>query len=169
MPVFYAVSNLGNTSDKNKTEAKRELTLTSTTSNAIREMNIKGTYPMYTNGESASNTSADSNFPTTNTATANIQLPLVDLNVSSVKVGCKYAAESTTGRRLLFEYPAIKHVSKVEFYSTVQKDWVDFTSSGLEKTISNKTINGSSIGYKQWTTNGDLSGAMQVRFTLINA
>ena len=127
---------------------------------------IYGTYPYYCNGASASTSAQDTNFP--GAAAPGTKLPLQKW--TDTLVGAKFASEASTGTRLVFEFPATKQVTKVEFMNTVSGKWEVFASGNYAVSSSgNKTVQGASVAYKKLTTQGALSGALQLRFTLANA
>lgn len=127
---------------------------------------IYGTYPYYCNGASASSSAQDTNFP--GSAAPGTKLPLQKW--TDTLVGAKFASEASTGTRLVFEFPATKQVTKVEFMNTVSGKWEVFASGNYAVSSSgNKTVQGASVAYKKLTTQGALSGALQLRFTLANA
>ena len=127
---------------------------------------IYGTYPYYCNGASASSSAQDSSFPSA--PKADTKLPLQKW--TDTLVGAKFASEASTGTRLVFEFPATKQVTKVEFMNTVSGKWEVFASGNYAVSSSgNKTVQGASVAYKKLTTQGALSGALQLRFTLANA
>ena len=127
---------------------------------------IYGTYPYYCNGASASTSAQDTNFP--GAVAAGTKLPLQKW--TDTLVGAKFASEASTGTRLVFEFPATKQVTKVEFMNTVSGKWEVFASGNYAVSSSgNKTVQGASVAYKKLTTQGALSGALQLRFTLANA
>lgn len=127
---------------------------------------IYGTYPYYCNGASASSSAQDTNFP--GAAAPGTKLPLQKW--TDTLVGAKFASEASTGTRLVFEFPATKQVTKVEFMNTVSGKWEVFASGNYAVSSSgNKTVQGASVAYKKLTTQGALSGALQLRFTLANA
>jgi hypothetical protein len=49
MPVYYACSNLGKTSEEHKSVAKDTVTKTSSTPSNSKTLNVTGVYPYYTN------------------------------------------------------------------------------------------------------------------------
>lgn len=127
---------------------------------------IYGTYPYYCNGASASTSAQDTNFP--GAAAPGTKLPLQKW--TDTLVGAKFASEASTGTRLVFEFPATKQVTKVEFMNTVSGKWEVFASGNYAVSSSgNKTVQDVSVAYKKLTTQGALSGALQLRFTLANA
>lgn len=127
---------------------------------------IYGTYPYYCNGASASTSAQDTNFP--GAAAPGTKLPLQKW--TDTLVGAKFASEASTGTRLVFEFSATKQVTKVEFMNTVSGKWEVFASGNYAVSSSgNKTVQGASVAYKKLTTQGALSGALQLRFTLANA
>jgi hypothetical protein len=127
---------------------------------------IYGTYPYYCNGASASTSAQDTNFP--GAAAPGTKLPLQKW--TDTLVGAKFASEASTGTRLVFEFPATKQVTKVEFMNTVSGKWEVFAEGNYAVSSSgNKNIQGSYIMYDKLTTEGALNGALQLRFTLANA
>lgn len=127
---------------------------------------IYGTYPYYCNGASASTSAQDTNFP--GAAAPGTKLPLQKW--TDTLVGAKFASEASTGTRLVFEFPATKQVTKVEFMNTVSGKWEVFAEGNYAVSSSgNKNIQGSYIMYNKLTTEGALNGALQLRFTLANA
>lgn len=127
---------------------------------------IYGTYPYYCNGASASTSAQDTNFP--GAAAPGTKLPLQKW--TDTLVGAKFASEALTGTRLVFEFPATKQVTKVEFMNTVSGKWEVFAEGNYAVSSSkNKNIQGSYIMYNKLTTEGALNGALQLRFTLANA
>ena len=139
------------------------LTVGSVASGAVY---IYGTYPYYCNGASASSSAQDTNFP--GAAAPGTKLPLQKW--TDTLVGAKFASEASTGTRLVFEFPATKQVTKVEFMNTVSGKWEVFASGNYAVSSSgNKTVQGASVAYKKLTTRGALNGALQLRFTLANA
>lgn len=128
---------------------------------------VKGTYPYFSNGANASTQNKETVFPSTaNTTTTKLTL----IAWSDTLVGAKFASEADTGQRLIFEFPTAKNVTKVEFYNTVSNAWETFGAANYSiTTISNKNVQGNSVTYKQLTTSGALSGALQLRFTVVNA
>ena len=125
---------------------------------------IYGTYPYFCNGASASSSNQESSLPTE--VTSNTKLPLQKW--SDTLVGAKFASEASTKTRLLFEFPSTKKVTKVEFMNTVSGKWEAFTAY-TTGSAGNKTIQETEIAYSNLTTNGALSGALQLRFTIANA
>lgn len=130
-------------------------------------LTIFGTYPYYCNGQNASSSSGDTNFPTS--ATPDTKLPLYKW--TDTLVGAKFASEATTGTRMQFMYSNRKNVTKVEFYNTISGKWETFGTSNYNAKSSTKTYNiqGVNETYNILTTTGPLSGSVQYRFTMTNA
>lgn len=127
---------------------------------------IYGTYPYFCNGASASSSAGDTNFPST--VTPDTKLPLQKW--TDVLIGAKFASEASTEKRLEFYFPAEKNVTKVEFYNTVSGKWEVFgTDKYAISDAGTKTIQGEDIAYKNLTTTGAMSGALQLRFTVADA
>lgn len=130
-------------------------------------LTIFGTYPYYCNGQSASSSSGDSNFPAS--ATPNTKLPLYKW--TDTLVGAKFASEAATGTRMQFMYSNRKKVTKVEFYNSISGKWETFSTSNYNDKSSTKTysVQGTNETYNILTTTGPLSGSVQYRFTMTNA
>lgn len=130
-------------------------------------LTIFGTYPYYCNGQSASSSSGDSNFPTS--ATPDTKLPLCKW--TDTLVGAKFASEAATGTRMQFMYSNRKKVTKVEFYNSISGKWETFDTSNYNANSGIKTysVQGTNETYNILTTTGPLSGSVQYRFTMTNA
>lgn len=130
-------------------------------------LTIFGTYPYYCNGQNASSSSGDSNFPTS--ATPDTKLPLYKW--TDTLVGAKFASEAATGTRMQFMYSSRKNVTKVEFYNTISGKWETFSTSNYNAKSGTKTysVQGTNETYNILTTTGPLSGSVQYRFTMANA
>lgn len=130
-------------------------------------LTIFGTYPYYCNGQSASSSSGDSNFPAS--ATPDTKLPLYKW--TDTLVGAKFASEAATGTRMQFMYSNRKKVTKVEFYNSISGKWETFGTSNYNAKSGIKTysVQGTNETYNILTTTGPLSGSVQYRFTITNA
>lgn len=130
-------------------------------------LTIFGTYPYYCNGQNASSSSGDSNFPTS--ATPDTKLPLYKW--TATLVGAKFASEAATGTRMQFMYSSRKKVTKVEFYNTISGKWETFSTSNYNAKSGTKTysVQGTNETYNILTTTSPLSGSVQYRFTMANA
>lgn len=130
-------------------------------------LTIFGTYPYYCNGQSASSSSGDSNFPTS--ATPDTKLPLYKW--TDTLAGAKFASEAATGTRMQFMYSNRKKVTKVEFYNSISGKWETFDTSNYNAKSGIKTysVQGTNETYNILTTTGPLSGSVQYRFTMTNA
>lgn len=130
-------------------------------------LTIFGTYPYYCNGQSASSSSGDSNFPAS--ATPDTKLPLYKW--TDTLVGAKFASEAATGTRMQFMYSNRKKVTKVEFYNSISGKWETFDTSNYNANSGIKTysVQGTNETYNILTTTGPLSGSVQYRFTMTNA
>ena len=130
-------------------------------------LTIFGTYPYYCNGQSASSSSGDSNFPAS--ATPDTKLPLYKW--TDTLVGAKFASEAATGTRMQFMYSNRKKVTKVEFYNSISGKWETFDTSNYNAKSGTKTysVQGINETYNILITTGPLSGSVQYRFTMTNA
>lgn len=156
------VTSKGNiaTKDANGTTIQNPLAAGSVKSGSVQ---VFGTYPYFCNGASASATNQDSNLPSA--VTPDTKLPLQKW--TDTQVGAKFASEASTGTRLEFYFPSTKQVTKVEFMNTVSGKWENFAGY-ITEDAGTKQVQGVGVAYTKLTTNGSLSGAMQLRFTLGN-
>ena len=127
---------------------------------------IYGTYPYFANGKDASTGSAESDMPSAPIANNKLRL----YKWTDTLIGAKFASEASTGTRLEFKFPSTKNVTKVEFFNTVSGKWEVFSSANyVISDAGNIAVQGVNIAYKKLTTQGALSGALQLRFTVANA
>lgn len=127
---------------------------------------IYGTYPYFANGKDASTGGAESDMPSAPIANNKLKL----YKWTDTLIGAKFASEASTGTRLEFKFPSTKNVTKVEFFNTVSGKWEVFGSANyVISDAGNIAVQGVNIAYKKLTTQGALSGALQLRFTVANA
>lgn len=126
---------------------------------------IYGTYPYFANGKDASTGSAESDMPSAPIANNKLRL----YKWTDTLIGAKFASEASTGTRLEFKFPSTKNVTKVEFYNTVSGKWEVFASANYAiSDAGNIQVQGAPVAYKKLTTQGAMSGALQLRFTVAN-
>lgn len=124
---------------------------------------IYGTYPYFANGKDASTGNAESDMPSAPIANNKLRL----YKWTDTLIGAKFASEASTGTRLEFKFPSTKNVTKVEFYNTVSGKWEVFASANYAiSNAENIQVQGVPVAYKKLTTQGALSGALQLRFTV---
>nr|UVX74516.1 MAG: hypothetical protein [Bacteriophage sp.] len=127
---------------------------------------IYGTYPYFANGANASTSNGDGNMPSVPVPNNKLKL----YKWTDTLIGAKFASEASSGTRLEFKFPSTKNVTKVEFYNTVSGKWEVFGSANyVISDAGNIAVQGVNIAYKKLTTQGALSGALQLRFTVANA
>lgn len=127
---------------------------------------IYGTYPYFANGADASTGNGDGNMPSTPTPNNKLKL----YKWTDTLIGAKFASEASSGTRLEFKFPSTKNVTKVEFYNTVSGKWEVFASANYAiSDAGNIQVQGVPVAYKKLTTQGAMSGALQLRFTVANA
>lgn len=127
---------------------------------------IYGTYPYFANGKDASTDNAESDMPSAPIANNKLRL----YKWTDTLIGAKFASEASTGTRLEFKFPSKKNVTKVEFFNTVSGKWEIFSSANyVISDAGNIDVQGVNVAYKKLTTQGALSGALQLRFTIANA
>lgn len=127
---------------------------------------IYGTYPYFANGKDASTGNGESDIPSAPIANNKLRL----YKWTDTLIGAKFASEASSGTRLEFKFPSTKNVTKVEFYNTVSGKWEIFGSANyVISDAGNIAVQGVNVAYKKLTTQGALSGALQLRFTVANA
>ena len=126
---------------------------------------IYGTYPYYSNGADASTSNGEGSMPSAPTPNNKLKL----YKWTDTLIGAKFASEASSGTRLEFKFPSTKNVTKVEFYNTVSGKWEVFASSNyVISDAGNIQVQGVNVAYKKLTTQGAMSGALQLRFTVAN-
>lgn len=126
---------------------------------------IYGTYPYFANGADASTSNGDGNIPSAPIANNKLRL----YKWTDTLIGAKFASEASSGTRLEFKFPSTKNVTKVEFYNTVSGKWEVFASANYAiSDAGNIQVQGVPVAYKKLTTQGAMSGALQLRFTVAN-
>ena len=124
---------------------------------------IYGTYPYFANGKDASTGNGESDMPSAPIANNKLRL----YKWTDTLIGAKFASEASSGTRLEFKFPSIKNVTKVEFYNTVSGKWEVFASANYAiSDAGNIQVQGVPVAYKKLTTQGAMSGALQLRFTV---
>lgn len=127
---------------------------------------IYGTYPYFANGADASTSNGDGNMPSVPVPNNKLKL----YKWTDTLIGAKFASEASSGTRLEFKFPSTKNVTKVEFFNTVSGKWEVFGSANyIISDAGNIAVQGVNVAYKKLTTQGALSGALQLRFTVANA
>lgn len=127
---------------------------------------IYGTYPYFANGKDASTGNGESDMPSAPIANNKLRL----YKWTDTLIGAKFASEASSGTRLEFKFPSIKNVTKVEFYNTVSGKWEVFASANYAiSDAGNIQVQDVPVAYKKLTTQGAMSGALQLRFTVANA
>lgn len=128
-------------------------------------ISLYGTYPYFANGADASTSNGEGSMPSAPTPDTKLKL----YKWTDTLIGAKFASEASSDTRLEFKFPSTKNVTKVEFYNTVSGKWEVFASANY--TISdagNIQVQGTDVAYKKLTTQGAMSGALQLRFTVAN-
>lgn len=128
-------------------------------------ISLYGTYPYFANGADASTSNGEGSMPSAPTPNTKLKL----YKWSDTLIGAKFASEASSGIRLEFKFPSTKNVTKVEFYNTVSGKWEVFASANYAISgAGNIQVQGTNVAYKKLTTQGAMSGALQLRFTVAN-
>lgn len=145
MPVYYACSNLGKTSEEHKSVAKDTITKTSSTPSNSKTLNVTGVYPYYTNKDNIT-TFAKLGLTTNKT-----------LDVT-------FVAETASNKHA-FKIPAKFNVTKITLLNTLSGKYEDYSVSRFS--VTTETINGqgTNVQYKVYTRNDGTNGSSSFKIT----
>lgn len=145
MPVYYACSNLGKTSEEHKSVAKDTITKTSSTPSNSKTLNVTGVYPYYTNKDNIT-TFAKLGLTTNKT-----------LDVT-------FVAETASNKHA-FKIPAKFNVTKITLLNTLSGKYEDYSVSRFSVTTETINVQGTNIQYKVYTRNDGTNGSSSFKIT----
>ena len=145
MPVYYACSNLGKTSEEHKSVAKDTVTKTSATPSNSKTLNVTGVYPYYTNKDNI---------------TAFAKLPLTTNKTLDVT----FVAETASNKHA-FKIPAKFNVTKITLLNTLSGKYEDYSVSRFSVTTENIDVQGANVQYKVYTRNDGTNGSSSFKIT----
>lgn len=145
IPVYYACSNLGKTSEDHKSTAKDAATITSNTSSNSKSLTVTGVYPYYTNKDDI-------------TTFAKLAL------TSNKTLDITYVAETASNKHA-FKLPAKFNVSSVTLLNTLSGNYEDYDISKFTVTTENIDVQGTSVSYKVYTRNDGTNGSSSFKIT----
>lgn len=145
MPVYYACSNLGKTSEEHKSVAKDTITKTSSTPSNSKTLNVTGVYPYYTNKDNIT-TFAKLGLTTNKT-----------LDVT-------FVAETASNKHA-FKIPAKFNVTKITLLNTLSGKYEDYSVSRFSVTTENIDVQGANVQYKVYTRNDGTNGSSSFKIT----
>lgn len=145
MPVYYACSNLGKTSEEHKSVAKDTLTKTSSTPSNSKTLNVTGVYPYYTNKDNIT-TFAKLGLTTNKT-----------LDVT-------FVAETASNKHA-FKIPAKFNVTKITLLNTLSGKYEDYSVSRFSVTTETINVQGTNVQYKVYTRNDGTNGSSSFKIT----
>lgn len=145
MPVYYACSNLGKTSEDHKSIAKDAATVTSGTPSNSKSLTVTGVYPYYTNKDDI---------------TTFAKLALTSNKVLDIT----YVAETASNKHA-FKLPAKFNVSSVTLLNTLSGNYEDYDISKFTVTTENIDVQGTSVSYKVYTRNDGTNGSSSFKIT----
>lgn len=145
MPVYYACSNLGKTSEKHKSVAKDTITKTSSTPSNSKTLNVTGVYPYYTNKDNIT-TFAKLGLTTNKT-----------LDVT-------FVAETASNKHA-FKIPAKFNVTKITLLNTLSGKYEDYSVSRFSVTTETINVQGTNVQYKVYTRNDGTNGSSSFKIT----
>lgn len=145
MPVYYACSNLGKTSEEHKSVAKDTVTKTSSTPSNSKTLNVTGVYPYYTNKDNIT-TFAKLGLTTNKT-----------LDVT-------FVAETASNKHA-FKIPAKFNVTKITLLNTLGGKYEDYSVSRFSVTTETIKVQGTNVQYKVYTRNDGTNGSSSFKIT----
>lgn len=145
MPVYYACSNLGKTSEEHKSVAKDTITKTSSTPSNSKTLNVTGVYPYYTNKDNIA-TFAKLGLTTNKT-----------LDVT-------FVAETASNKHA-FKIPAKFNVTKITLLNTLSGKYEDYSVSRFSVTTETINVQGTDVQYKVYTRNDGTNGSSSFKIT----
>ena len=145
MPVYYACSNLGKTSEEHKSVAKDTVTKTSATPSNSKTLNVTGVYPYYTNKD---NITAFSKLALTTNKTLDVT----------------FVAETASNKHA-FKIPAKFNVTKITLLNTLSGKYEDYSVSRFSVTTETINVQGTNVQYKVYTRNDGTNGSSSFKIT----
>ena len=145
MPVYYACSNLGKTSEEHKSVAKDTITKTSSTPSNSKTLNVTGVYPYYTNKD---NITAFSKLALTINKTLDVT----------------FVAETASNKHA-FKIPAKFNVTKITLLNTLSGKYEDYSVSRFSVTTETINVQGANVQYKVYTRNDGTNGSSSFKIT----
>lgn len=145
MPVYYACSNLGKTSDEHKTVAKESATFSSIVPGNTKTLTVTGVYPYFTNKDNI---------------TTFAKLPLS----TSKLLDITYVAE-TADNKHAFKLPSKFTVSSITLLNTLNDKYEDYSIDRFTVTTENIEVQGSQVEYKTYTRNDGINGSSSFKIT----
>lgn len=145
MPVYYACSNLGKTSEEHKSVAKDTITKTSSTPSNSKTLNVTGVYPYYTNKDNI---------------TAFAKLPLTTNKTLDVT----FVAETASNKHI-FKLPSKFNVTKITLLNTLSGKYEDYSVSRFSVTTETINVQGTGTQYKVYTRNDGTNGSSSFKIT----
>lgn len=145
MPVYYACSNLGKTSEEHKTELKGTTTKTSTIPSNSKTLNVTGVYPYYTNKDNI---------------TAFAKLPLTTNKTLDVT----FVAETASNKHT-FKLPSKFNVTKITLLNTLSGQYENYDVSRFSVTTETIDVQGTGTQYKVYTRNDGTNGSSSFKIT----
>lgn len=145
MPVYYACSNLGKTSEEHKTELKGTATKTSIIPSNSKTLNVTGVYPYYTNKDNI---------------TAFAKLPLTTNKTLDVT----FVAETASNKHT-FKLPSKFNVTKITLLNTLSGQYENYDVSRFSVTTETIDVQGTGTQYKVYTRNDGTNGSSSFKIT----
>lgn len=147
MPVYYACSNLGKTSEEHKSVAEDTITKTSSTPSNSKTLNVTGVYPYYTNKDNI-------------TTFAKLEL------TTNKTLDVTFVAETASNKHA-FKIPAKFDVTKITLLNTLSGKYEDYSVSRFSVTTKTINVQGTDVQYKVYTRNEGTNGSSSFKITFV--
>lgn len=147
MPVYYACSNLGKTSEEHKSVAKDTVTKSSSTPSNSKTLNVTGVYPYYTNKDNI-------------TTFAKLAL------TTNKTLDVTFVAETASNKHA-FKIPAKFNVTKITLLNTLSGKYEDYSVSRFSVTTETIDVQGTNVQYKVYTRNDGTNGSSSFKITFV--
>lgn len=145
MPVYYACSNLGKTSDEHKTVAKESATFSSIVPGNTKTLTVTGVYPYFTNKDNI--------------------IEFAKLALTTNKTLDITFVSETASNKHSFKLPAKFNVTKITLLNTLSGQYENYDINKFTTTEENIDVQGKQVAYKVYTRNDGTNGSSSFKIT----
>jgi hypothetical protein len=145
IPVYYACSNLGKTSASHKSDAKSQVTITSSIPSNSKTISITGVYPYFTNKDNI--------------------VEFAKLALTTNKTLDITFVSETASNKHSFKLPAKFNVTKITLLNTLSGQYENYDVNKFTTTEENIDVQGKQVAYKVYTRNDGTNGSSSFKIT----
>lgn len=145
IPVYYACSNLGKTSTSHKSDAKGQVTITSSIPSNSKTISITGVYPYFTNKDNI--------------------VEFAKLALTTNKTLDITFVSETASNKHSFKLPAKFNVTKITLLNTYSGQYENYDVNKFTTTEENIDVQGKQVAYKVYTRNDGTNGSSSFKIT----